>query len=102
MSRLETAARPLLTPMILGQTVTLDESQQLVLARWAVKAAVVAEQLNRLDAVFPQLDRYAVRIGPLTDRTQVFLAAAERQAEHDTFWAGIMMKLDYGRPLEEW
>jgi hypothetical protein len=41
MSALEAAAQPILTPMMLGKTVTLSESAQLVVARWAVKTAVI-------------------------------------------------------------
>lgn len=44
MSRLEQAAAPVLLPMIRGDAVTLDRAQQLILATWITKTALVFDQ----------------------------------------------------------
>lgn len=43
MSKLESAARPILTPMIDGEAATLSLGEQQILAAWAVKTAMVFE-----------------------------------------------------------
>src|SRR5437764_926530 len=47
MSDLETAASPILTPMIEGHAQGLDINQQVIVSRWASKTAMVWEQLVR-------------------------------------------------------
>ena len=53
MSRLESAAKPILTPMILGEPVTLSTADQQVVAAWATKTALVLEYSHRDRHVAP-------------------------------------------------
>ncbi|HXQ58445.1 MAG TPA: hypothetical protein VN799_00055 [Acidimicrobiales bacterium] len=50
MSKLEARAEPVLTPMVSGEPVTLDRDQQVLVATWATKTAMVFEPtLTNLD-----------------------------------------------------
>jgi hypothetical protein len=47
MSRLESEAKPIMTPLVIDQTgATLTSTSQLVLARWAVKTAMILDHFN--------------------------------------------------------
>jgi hypothetical protein len=46
MSRLETAAKPLLVPMINGRRTTLDKPQQRTIATWTLKTTMMLEQMD--------------------------------------------------------
>ncbi len=61
MSDLETAIAPLLTPLIVGQETTLDQPQELLVATWAVKTAMVGETIMYRQARFSQEERNLVR-----------------------------------------
>lgn len=59
MSRLETAAKPLLMPLILGRPATLTADNQATLARWFVMKAMVAERRDPRDSIYSSEDRMA-------------------------------------------
>jgi hypothetical protein len=64
MSALEAQVQPILTPMLLGQSVTLSESAQRVIARWAVKTAVVFHYGYPASKPLPEERLQQVRRGP--------------------------------------
>ncbi len=88
MSRLESAAKPILTPMILGEPVTLSTADQQVVAAWATKTALVLEYSHRdRPIVAPaQLLHFGQTQSPFPD-SLVFLAAFDGEG-----WA-----LNHGR-----
>jgi hypothetical protein len=61
MSKLESEAKLVLSPLILGQASTLDMVQQLVAATWAVKTAMVGETIQYSRNAFSQEDRDLMR-----------------------------------------
>jgi hypothetical protein len=61
MAELEDAVSTLLPPLIVGQETTLDQSEQLLAAQWAVKTAMVGETIMYRQAKFSQDDRNLVR-----------------------------------------
>ena len=84
MSSLENEARPLLLPLIQGTPVALTAPEQLVVATWAVKTAMVFD-LTRVTAYFSQQERDYLyqaraqgRLGPpFPPHTFVWLATCE-------------------------
>lgn len=65
MSQIDEAVKPLLTPIIKGEPVTLNASELEIIARWATLKAIVCEQDTRSTDVTPQEDRTAF----MADRT---------------------------------
>jgi hypothetical protein len=61
MSRLEARAKPALAPMIRGQATTLDQPEQLLVATWATKTAMVLEFLKHESSAASADDRAWVR-----------------------------------------
>jgi hypothetical protein len=61
MSALETAAKPLLTPLITGTPCVISEADGLTIARWIVLKVLVGEHNIRGDAVATQAQRDAFR-----------------------------------------
>jgi hypothetical protein len=57
MSALEGQAKQILMPLITGQEIVLDETQQKLLTEWVVMKCMVAEQNVPNDAVIPYEDR---------------------------------------------
>lgn len=53
MSVLETQARPILTPLILGQQYTLMPQGQQILGRWAILKTIITEKDHQSSAVIP-------------------------------------------------
>ena len=72
MSDLEAKVRPIITPMIIPMAVkqrrvALDRSSQLLVARWAVKTAMVGEFLNKPhQRYFTQAERRALMDGEVS------------------------------------
>ncbi|HTT96688.1 MAG TPA: hypothetical protein VMF58_01450 [Rhizomicrobium sp.] len=62
MSRLENEAEPILRPLILGNSITLNQSGQHLLAKWITLKVMVGEQNSPPDAVFSQSDREAFKL----------------------------------------
>jgi hypothetical protein len=84
MSDLETEAQPLVEPLIMGQARELDAGEQLLVATWAVKTAMVFDLTRRHDRIhFSQREReclFSARaqggLGiPFPEHTWVWLAA---------------------------
>jgi hypothetical protein len=61
MSKIEKEARPILTPMILGQSSHLDVAQQRTIAAWALSRAVIGEHLPQPHVWIPDAHRYWLR-----------------------------------------
>ena len=59
MSGIEDAVKPLLTPIIRGDPITLDLKDLELIARWATLKAIVSEHDNRHTEVTPQVERTA-------------------------------------------
>jgi len=57
MSGLEEAAKPILSPLLVGGDAVLSPDMQETLAKWVVLKAMVAEQSKPQEAVFSDLDR---------------------------------------------
>jgi len=57
MSALETKAEPLLTPLILGETTTIEPEQQKVVATWLAMKGMVAEFTRPVDVTTTQEER---------------------------------------------
>jgi hypothetical protein len=61
MSELEELARPLLTPLIHGETLTLQPEDQAVLAGWIAKTVMTADTLYLESSAITECDRRTVR-----------------------------------------
>lgn len=61
MSALETAAQPILTPLILGQAQTLDQASSLLISQWVALKVFVGEQSQIGDVVTSHEQREAFR-----------------------------------------
>jgi hypothetical protein len=59
MSRLETAAKPILIRLITGQPTVLDTDQQTLLAQWIALKVMITEWNQPKDAMIPSVDRKA-------------------------------------------
>ncbi|MCS6897177.1 MAG: hypothetical protein NZM29_04325, partial [Nitrospira sp.] len=57
MSRLEGDVKPILTPMVLGNSVTLEAQQQERLTTWMTKCAMLYESMETGEVFFNELDR---------------------------------------------
>lgn len=56
MSRMESAAKPIMTPMVTGQRTRLELEQQVVLSHWAAKTVVMIQQFESSAVVFGEGD----------------------------------------------
>jgi hypothetical protein len=61
MNRLEQKARPILTPLILGEPMTLTPAMRQTLAEWATMKFIVLEHAERGEFVTPERDRIALK-----------------------------------------
>lgn len=61
MHELEAAVEPILTPLILGHDASLDMSQQIVVARWVIKTAMVLEFTSEHEPFYTFAERSLVR-----------------------------------------
>ena len=75
MSDLEGEAKPILTPMMLGEQVTLSASQQHTVARWVTKCAMVFDSVDRGEQFYDGLDRHDFhqRSEPSVNSTNIWL-----------------------------
>ena len=60
MSRLETAVKPIILPLIQGHACTLDQEAQALLARWITVKAIVTEYSQDDQRLTPSVDRIAL------------------------------------------
>lgn len=80
MSQLETQVRPLIEPMILGQTATLTSDQQITVATWAALKTAVFEHVWTDQPVLTAQDRRLIMDHNMPPASmQVRLAAVESQ-----------------------
>jgi hypothetical protein len=70
--------------LIVGKTTTLNSRQQLIVARWAIKTAMVAETIQYGENSFIQDDRELVRRGDIPLRPRVSLAAYDMSEPNAT------------------
>ena len=78
MSRLEGRAAPLLTPMIQGRPTALSQADQLVVATWATKTAIVVEPtLNKPDHFPPDQRQIVMNEDRPPGFLRIFAAAIE-------------------------
>jgi len=57
LGRLEKRMKPLLSQLIMGESVSLGDSEQLFIATWAAKTIMTAEYVDRKKVAVPQSDR---------------------------------------------
>jgi hypothetical protein len=77
MSALEQRAKPLLTPMMHGKSITLDHKEQRIIVRWLLKTAMVIDLHHGKNnkTYFSQQERHALmKTGYIPHHTAVFLA----------------------------
>jgi hypothetical protein len=79
MSTLEAAAKPVLTPMLLGQPIRLSGSAELIVAKWAVKTAVMFAGRRLAYADYFGYDEVAHHAGPSTGDARHVLRKMEGQ-----------------------
>lgn len=80
LSRLENMAKPILSPMILGKSGYVSIPDQVVIAAWITKMAMVWEYTDNYEPkYFTQAERENFRstFRPATDNTWIWLAAVE-------------------------
>jgi hypothetical protein len=75
MAKLEQTARPILVPMMDGQSVTLTPDAQHIVAGWFVKTIILYELLSDRLPYFQDYERHALMQSlRIPDRTLIFLA----------------------------
>ena len=75
MATLEENAKPILLPLILGERgKVLAESEQLLLARWALKTAMVLEFSHPRGLAIPPEHRHRLRTDMLPEHAQIWVA----------------------------
>lgn len=74
MASLEDETKPILLPLIVGETRTLDDAEQELLARWALKTAMVVEFVHPKGLAIPASDRHHLREGRLPRYAQIWVA----------------------------
>lgn len=84
MSSLELEAKPALGPMIANRMTRLDSPQQLIVARWAIKTAMVAESIQYGENSFTQEERDLTRDGHIPIRPRVSLAGYDMSEQNAT------------------
>jgi hypothetical protein len=76
MSSLESQAKPILTPMVLGERAELDDEQQALVALWAIKSVMVFDHLDGpVGPYFRQEEREVFRDDPWTVRKGCMVVA---------------------------
>lgn len=82
MNRLEAAARPHLTRMILGKRFQLQPEEQLAVAQWCAAKVMVAEQGPSSDPMTPPADRLLMaQAQTIPDYYRIFLGAHSCEAQ---------------------
>ena len=84
MSTLESDAKPSLGRMIANGKTRLNVRQQLIVARWAIKTAMVAESAQYGENCFTQDERHLTRDGNIPIRPRVSLAAYDMSEPNAT------------------
>jgi hypothetical protein len=85
MSKLEADAKPSIRSMIVNLPTRLDSGQQLLIARWAIKSAMVAESVQYGENSFTQDERELIRGGvTIPIRPRVSLASYDMSQPNAT------------------
>jgi hypothetical protein len=84
MSMVEGEAKPALWPLMIDWKTTLTSAQQLIIARWAIKTAMVAESVQYGENSFTQEERELIRDGHIPIRPRVSLAAYDMSEPNAT------------------
>jgi hypothetical protein len=83
MSKLQSAAKPILLPMIHGNWSELDELQRDVLIRWILMFTMVVEFADPKTAVIPQQHRDALRLSrPIPFGWTIWLGEQDDNDDH--------------------
>jgi hypothetical protein len=94
LSRLETAAKPLLTPLITGHKQRLNAEAELIIAAWAFKIAILGEYLDPSSAVIDrEARRWLFDHGEPAAETYVYLGATDARWPGDTHYSDKKMAL---------
>jgi hypothetical protein len=108
MSELEEKAKPILTPMIIGQRVELNDEEQRIVSTWAVKTAIVLQHAFPARLSVPPGDAELLRQDQQPSRsTQVFLAVQDA-TKYDTYYYAnglvlhVSVSLRLPLPLPDW
>jgi hypothetical protein len=87
MSEPETAAKPLLTPLIVGSRCTIDEAAARTIARWIVMKVLVGEHNIRGDAVATKIERESFRSQlAIPDNFKIWVGRCGIDGWQTTFW----------------
>lgn len=87
MSGLETAAKPILIPMLQGQRRTVLKKDRVTLAQWLALKVMVTECINRTDAVISEFERADFRLSrKMPRRLQIFIGTHDTQLWYMAYW----------------
>jgi hypothetical protein len=101
MSRLETAASPLLTPLITGNPCTISEDSALTIAKWITLKVLVGEHNKRGDAVTTQEQRDSFQTTQtIPDNFRIWIGRCGVDGWETAFWrhAGTVGPSPHVRP----
>lgn len=87
MSRLQDQSKPILRPLITGDDVILDASQQATLANWITMVTMTAEYLTRSTAMIPREEREVFRWKHAAPNNWTILIGRCREEEFTTRYA---------------
>lgn len=98
MGGLETAAKPMLTKMICGEKLALDEASQTAISAWAMMTSIIAEYTDILTQSIPASDRrHLMSDRTPTDAWQVWIGNyVGNNWKQRYLHYGVATKLDYG------
>jgi hypothetical protein len=87
MSELETAAKPLLTPLILGRSSTITESAVSIIAQWITLKTLVGEQNITGDAVVTKEEREKFRFNlTIPENFQIWIGCCGVDGWQTAYW----------------
>jgi hypothetical protein len=85
MSRLQTAVRPFLVPLLTGKRTTLYKRAQNVLSAWIAMMTMVAEHVDRKHVAIPQADRDFLRLHQIVPpHWRIWIGRHER-SQHEMY-----------------
>ena len=110
MSKLQTAAKPILIPLIQDKWPHLDEKNQKILTKWAMMFTMVVEFADPATQMIPQSDRNTIRIGDIPSSWSIWIGRHNPGIFHPAYFnqfgrrdgyqllaAGIPLGLQIGR-----
>ena len=104
MSDLEELAKPVISPLLLGEHRSIDTEQQLTIAVWAVKTAMTLEATSRRVRPFYRIqDRSRVAKASLPpSNTTVWLSAYDGQHHSYAYATKMQGRADNGAPVKSY